>query len=145
MITYKQFLEEALKRSGKTIEFIRLHHGSDKESIESIKKSGPKASKEGSEGPGHYVTPSRKKAEKYAEIVSTQRNKEPGVVSYRVQRKSINTTSEIPKKIHQNKKTTKEKPVIKNTKTGHAAMDPDYASRTMIRNPSPIIRRKKKK
>ena len=68
MKTYKQFLEEAKKR----ISFVRLHHGSDEDSVKSIKKSGPRPSSKGSEGPGHYVTPDKKKAEKYAEFTIWQ-------------------------------------------------------------------------
>ena len=143
-ITFSQFLEEAFKRTGRRISFVRLHHGSDEDSVKSIKKTGPRPSPQGSEGPGHYVTPDRKKAEKYAEFTSKQRKKKPAVVSYRVQRKSITKTDTIPKGLTSQQRTTKEKPVVQNTRTGHVAMDSDYANRAMIRNPPPIIRRKRR-
>lgn len=143
MKTYKEFISEALKRSGKRIEFVRLHHGSDEDSVKSIKKTGPKPSPKGSEGPGHYVTPQKDKAEKYAEFTSKQRKKKPAVVSYRVSKKRIATTDNIPKGLTAQRKTTSEKPVMRNTRTGHVAMDPEYANKTMIRNPQPTIRRKK--
>lgn len=57
MKTYSEFIAEANKRR---IRFISLHHGSDVDSIESIKKSGPRASTKGSQGPGHYVTTDEK-------------------------------------------------------------------------------------
>lgn len=141
--TYSQFLDEAFKRTGKTISFVKLHHGSDEDSVKSIKKTGPKPSPKGSEGPGHYVTPDRRKAEKYAEFTSKQRKKKPAVVSYRVQKKSITKTDTIPKGLTSQQKTTKQKPVVQNTRTGHVAMDADYANKRMIRNPSPTIRRRK--
>jgi hypothetical protein len=144
MITYNQFLEEAFKRTGKRIGFVTFSHGSDEDSIKSIKKSGPKPSSKGSEGPGHYVTSDRKKASQYAEFTAKARGKKPGVVSYRVSSKAIQRTSDIPKGLTSQVKTTKAKPVVKNTRTGHSVMDPDYANRTMIQNPQPIIQRKKK-
>lgn len=137
---YAEFITEADKR----IQMIRLHHGSDKDSVASIKKSGPRPSPTGSEGPGHYVTPDKKKANKYAEFTSNQRKKKPAVVSYRVPKKSISKTDTIPKGLTSQKKTTAEKPVVRNTRTGHVAMDSDYANKRMIRKTEPIIRRKKK-
>jgi hypothetical protein len=141
--TYSQFLDEAFKRTGKTIAFKVLHHGSDEDSVKSIKRTGPKPSPKGSEGPGHYVTPDRKKAEKYAEFTSKQRKKKPAVVSYRVSSKKVSKTDTIPKGLTDKKKTTSEKPVVQNTKTGHVAMDADYANKRMIRNPAPTIRKRK--
>ena len=143
MITYREFIAEAYKRTGKKISFVRLHHGSDEDSVKSIKKSGPRPSPKGSEGPGHYVTPDKKKAEKYAEFTSKSRKKKPAVVSYRVQKKKITKTDSIPKGLTSQKKTTSEKPVVQNTRTGHVAMDADYANKKMIRKTDPIIRRKK--
>ncbi len=140
MKSYKEFITEADKR----IQLIRLHHGSDEDSVASIKKSGPRPSPKGSEGPGHYVTPDKKKANKYAEFTSNQRKKKPAVVSYRVPKKSISKTDTIPKGLTSQKKTTAEKPVVRNTRTGHVAMDSDYANKRMIRKTEPIIRRKKK-
>jgi len=143
MITYREFIAEAYKRTGKKISFVRLHHGSDEDSVKSIKKSGPRPSPKGSEGPGHYVTPDKNKAEKYAEFTSKSRKKKPAVVSYRVQKKKITKTDSIPKGLTSQKKTTSEKPVVQNTRTGHVAMDADYANKKMIRKTDPIIRRKK--
>lgn len=143
MITYREFIAEAYKRTGKKISFVRLHHGSDEDSVKSIKKSGPRPSPKGSEGPGHYVTPDKKKAEKYAEFTSKSRKKKPAVVSYRVQKKKITKTDTIPKGLTSQKKTTSEKPVVQNTRTGHVAMDADYANKKMIRKTDPIIRRKR--
>jgi len=143
MITYREFIAEAYKRTGKKISFVRLHHGSDEDSVKSIKKSGPRPSPKGSEGPGHYVTPDKKKAEKYAEFTSKSRKKKPAVVSYRVQKKKITKTDTIPKGLTSQKKTTSEKPVVQNTRTGHVAMDADYANKKMIRKQEPVIRRKK--
>ena len=143
MITYQEFIAEAYKRTGKTISFLELHHGSDEDSVKSIKKSGPRPSPKGSEGPGHYVTPDKKKAKKYAEFTSKSRKKKPAVVSYRVQKKKITKTDSIPKGLTSQKKTTSEKPVVQNTRTGHVAMDADYANKKMIRKTYPIIRRKK--
>jgi len=143
MITYREFIAEAFKRTGKITSFVELHHGSDEDSVKSIKKSGPRPSPKGSEGPGHYVTPDKKKAEKYAEFTSKSRKKKPAVVSYRVQKKKITKTDSIPKGLTSQKKTTSEKPVVQNTRTGHVAMDADYANKKMIRKTDPIIRRKK--
>lgn len=140
MKTYSQFIEEAQKR----IKFGIYHHGSDEDSVKSIRRTGPRPSAQGSEGPGHYVTPDKKKAEKYAEFTSKQRNKSPGIVSYRVSTKKIAKTDTIPKGLTDKKKTTAEKPVVQNTRTGHVVMDADYANKRMIRNPAPVIRRKRK-
>lgn len=145
MKTYSQFIDEAFKRTGKTISFKILHHGSDEDSVKSIKASGPRPSPKGSEGPGHYVTPDRKKAEKYAEFTSKQRKKKPAVVSYRVSPKSITKTDSIPKGLTSQQKTTKQKPVVQNTRTGHVAMDADYANSRMIRKQKPVIRRSRVK
>jgi len=134
--TFSQFLEEATK----IISLKTFHHGSDEESVKSIKRKGPKPSPQGSEGPGHYVTPDREKAEKYAEFTSKQRNKKPAVVSYSVSTQSIQKTSDIPKGLTSKPKTSAEKPVVQNTRTGHVAMDADYANKRMIRNPQPIMR-----
>jgi len=137
MKTFSEFLDEATKR----ISLKTFHHGSDKDSVASIKNTGPKPSLQGSEGPGHYVTPDRKKAAKYAEFTSKQRNKKPAVVSYRVSTQSIQKTSDIPKGLTSKPKTSAEKPVVQNTRTGHVAMDANYANKRMIRNPQPIIRK----
>ena len=145
MKTYQQFLNEVFKRTGRKVGFKLMHHGSDEESVKSIKRSGPRPSSQGSEGPGHYVTPDRKKAEKYAEFTSKQRKKKPSVVSYRVSKEKVTQTSDIPKGLTSKPKTTKEKPVVQNTRTGHVAMDPEYANKRMIRNKPPTIRRKKYK
>jgi hypothetical protein len=120
-----------------------FYHGSDKDSVESIKKHGPKPSKEGSEGPGHYVTRDRKKAEKYAEFTSKQRGKTPAVVQYRVPDTKVQKVSDIPKGLTKQVKTTTTHPVIQNVRTGHAVIDPDVAKRTMITNPPPIIKKKR--
>ena len=137
MKTFSEFLDEATK----IIRFKTLHHGSDKDSVASIKSTGPKPSPQGSEGPGHYVTPDRKKAEKYAEFTSKQRNKKPAVVSYRVSTQNIQKTSDIPKGLTSKPKTSVEKPVIQNTRTGHVAMNAEYANKRMIRNPQPVIKK----
>ena len=137
MRTFSEFLEEATRR----ISLKTFHHGSDKDSVASIKDTGPRPSPKGSEGPGHYVTPDRKKAAKYAEFTSKQRNKKPAVVSYRVSTQSIQKTSDIPKGLTSKLKTSKDKPVVQNTRTGHVAMDAAYANKRMIRNPQPIIRK----
>jgi len=139
MKTFSEFLDEATKR----ISLKTFHHGSDKDSVTSIKRTGPKPSPQGSEGPGHYVTPDKKKAAKYAEFTSKQRNKKPAVVSYRVSTQSIQKTSDIPKKLSSQSQTTPKKPVIQNTRTGHVVMDAEYANKRMIRNPQPVIKRKR--
>lgn len=144
MKSYQEFINEAFQRTGKKITFVRLHHGSDEESIKSIKKSGPKESSKGSQGPGHYVTTDSGKAKKYAEFTSKNRNKKPGVVSYLVSKKSIRQTSEIPKGLTDKRQTDKDHPVVQNTKTGHSVIDAEYANRKMIRNPQPIIRKPKR-
>lgn len=141
MKTYSQFIAEAQKR----LTFRIFTHGSDKESISSIKKTGPKPSPAGSEGPAHYATPSSDKAGKYASLVSRQRNSTPATVSYRVPVNRIATTTNIPKGVTSKKKTTPENPVVHNTVTSHVAMEPEYANRTMIRNPPPTIKAKKSK
>jgi len=139
MKTFSQFIVEAEKR----LKFKKYVHGSDKESISSIKKMGPKPSPQGSEGPGHYATPDPKKAQKYAAFVSKQRNSTPATVSYRVPVGRVSTTTDIPRGVTSKKKTTSEKPVVHNQKTGHVAMDSKYANKTMIRNSSPTIKRKR--
>ena len=133
-------LEEARKR----ITFKRLHHGTDVDSAKSIMKDGPKPSSKGSEGPGHYVTGDRKKARKYAEFTSKQRGKKPAVVSYLVPKKSVSTTDNIPKGVTDKKKTTKDKPVIQNTKTGHVAMDSNYAKKHRSNQQGRIFVKRKK-
>lgn len=143
MKTYSQFLEEALKRTGKRIGFVRLHHGTDDESAKSIRQHGPRPSPQGSQGPGHYVTTNRKKASQYATFTSGQRKKKPSVVTYRVSSKAIQKTSEIPKGLTNKPQTSSQKPVVRNVRTGHSVIDPEYAKGKMIRNPEPIIRRKR--
>lgn len=154
MKTFTQFLEEARRvtpiRTGnkpnRRIGFVTLHHGTDEKSAESIKKTGPKPSPQGSEGPGHYVTPNRKKADKYAGFTSKSRGQKPGRVSYRVSTSSVERTSDIPKGLTDKPKTTKKKPVVQNTRTGHVVMEPEYANKKMIRGDRPpIIVRKRKK
>ena len=144
MKTYSQFIEESFKRTGRRIGFVSLYHGSDEDSVKSIKSTGPKPSSKGSQGPGHYVTTDRDKANKYAEFTSKQRNKKPSTVEYRVSSKSIKKTSEIPKGLTDEPQTTTKNPVVRNVRTGHSVIDPSHASKTMVRNPQPIIRRKKK-
>jgi hypothetical protein len=141
MKTFSQFITEAEQR----LKFKKYVHGSDKESIASIKKIGPKPSSQGSEGPGHYATPDSKKAQKYAAFVSKQRNSTPATVSYRVPAGRVSTTTDIPRGVTSKNKTTSEKPVVHNKKTGHVAMDSEYANKTMIRNPSPTIKKTKTK
>jgi hypothetical protein len=140
MKTFSQFIIEAEQR----LSFKKYVHGSDKESIASIKKTGPKPSPKGSEGPGHYATPDAEKARKYASFVSKQRNSTPATVSYRVPTKRVSITTDIPKGVTSQKKTTSQKPVVHNKKTGHVAMDPEYANKTMIRNSSPTIRARRR-
>jgi len=135
MKTYSQFITEAQKR----LKFKEYIHGSDEKSISSIKRTGPKPSSKGSEGPGHYATPDRKKARQYASFVSKQRNGKPATVSYKVPASRVAVTSNIPKGVTSQKKTTSEKPVVHNKVTGHVAMDSDYANKKMVRNPSPTI------
>jgi hypothetical protein len=144
MKTYSEFIEEAFKRTGKRIGFVSLYHGSDEDSTKSIKNTGPKPSPKGSQGPGHYVTTDRKKASQYADFTSKQRGKKPGVVTYRVSSKKIRKTSEIPKGLTDKPQTTSEKPVVRNVRTGHSVMDPSYAKERMVKNPAPIITRKKR-
>lgn len=141
MKTYSEFIAEANKRR---IRFISLHHGSDVDSIESIKKSGPRGSTKGSQGPGHYVTTDEKKARQYAAFTSKQRGKKPAIVTYRVTPEKIQKTSEIPKGLTDKTQTSKSKPVVQNVRTGHSVMDPDFARKRMVKNPLPIIRRKRK-
>lgn len=140
MKTFQQFLDEAKKTR---IRFVTMHHGTDVKAAESIKKSGPKPSPEGSEGPGHYVTPSKKKASQYSEFTSKQRKSKPAVVSYRFSPSKIQRTSEIPKGLTKQSKTTQQKPVYQNVRTGHVVMDPEYANRKMLRTPRPFIRKPK--
>ena len=47
MKTYKDFITEAFKRTGKKIEFVRLHHGTSPEAADKIKKSGFSGGREG--------------------------------------------------------------------------------------------------
>ena len=137
MRTFSEFLEEATRR----ISLKTFHHGSDVDSVASIKSTGPRSSPQGSEGPGHYVTPDSKKAIQYSKFTSQQRGKKPAVVSYKVPTTSIQKTSDIPKGLTSKPKTSAEKPVVQNTRTGHVAMDAAYANKRMIRNPQPIIRK----
>lgn len=138
MRTYREFITEARKR----IKFNIFHHGSDRDSIQSIRSSGPRPSQQGSEGPGHYVTPDRKKAEKYSQFTSKQRKKEPGVVSYRVSPNKIMRVDTIPKGLTNQTKTTDKHPVVLNTRTGHAVMNPEYAKKAMIKPKPGVIRRR---
>jgi hypothetical protein len=133
--TFREFLEESAKRR---LSFTKLHHGSDSDSIQSIRKSGPKSSKEGSQGPGHYVTPNVSKSRKYAEFTSRQRGKKPSVVSYRVPTSKITKVDDIPKKLTKEPQVSSEKPVVHNTRTGHAVIDSDYAKNKII-TPKPVI------
>lgn len=140
MKTYTQFIAEARQR----IALTRLHHGSDRASIESIRRSGPKSSKEGSQGPGHYVTPDETKARKYAEFTSKQRGKEPSVVSYLVPSNRITRVDTIPRKLTKEPQVSITTPIIHNTRTGHAVIDTNYAKNRIVK-PSSIIRAKNKK
>ena len=60
-------------------------------------------------------------------------------------KKKITNTENIPKGLTATRKTTDEKPIVRNRRTGHVVIDPEYANRKMIRNPQPIIRPSKKK
>jgi hypothetical protein len=135
MKTFDQFIEESARRR---LSFARLYHGTDGDSAKSIRMSGPKSSKEGSQGPGHYVTPDSVKARKYAEFTSKQRGKKPSVVSYRVPPPKITRVDDIPKKLTTEPQVSSTTPVIYNTKTGHAVIDSDYA-KTKIIQQKPII------
>jgi hypothetical protein len=145
MKTYSEFLEEAFQRTGKRIGFVQLHHGSDEHSVSSIKQIGPRPSAQGSQGPGHYVTTDKGKATKYAEFTSKGRGKKPAVVSYRVPSTRVQKTSEIPKGLTNKPQTNSEKPVVRNVRTGHSVIDPEYAKGKIIHNPQPVIARKRKK
>lgn len=136
MKTFTQFLEEAEHR----LRFKLYHHGTDTPSAASIRRTGPRPSPQGSQGPGHYVTSDITKARKYARF----KGENPAVVSYRVPKKRVQTTAEIPKKLTDRPQTTPEKPVVQNVRTGHSVMDPKHAERTMIRKVTPVIRRKSK-
>jgi hypothetical protein len=133
--TFREFLEESAKRR---LSFTKLHHGSDSDSIKSIRKSGPKSSKEGSQGPGHYVTPDASKSRKYAEFTSRQRGKKPSVVSYRVPSHKITRVDHIPKKLTKEPQVSSKTPVVHNTRTGHAVIDSDYAKNKII-SQKPVI------
>lgn len=133
--TFREFLEESAKRR---LSFTKLHHGSDSDSIQSIRKSGPKSSKEGSQGPGHYVTPDASKSRKYAEFTSKQRGKKPSVVSYRVPSHKITKVDAIPKKLTKEPQVSSKTPVVHNTRTGHAVIDSDYAKNKIISQKSVI-------
>ena len=145
MKTYSEFLEEAFQRTGKRIGFVNLHHGSDEDSVSSIKQTGPRPSTQGSQGPGHYVTTDKGKATKYAEFTSKGRGKKPAVVSYRVPSTKVQKTSEIPKKLTDKPQTSRQTPVVRNVRTGHSVIDPEYAKGKIVHNPKPVIIRKKKK
>jgi len=133
--TLREFLEESARRR---LSFTRFHHGSDSDSIKSIQKSGPKSSREGSQGPGHYVTPDQSKARKYAEFTSKQRGKKPAVVSYRVSSDKITKVDDIPKKLSTEPQVSSKKPVVHNTRTGHAVVDSDYAKGKIIKSNSTV-------
>jgi hypothetical protein len=140
--TLREFLEESARRR---LSFTRFHHGSDSDSIKSIRKSGPKSSREGSQGPGHYVTPDQSKARKYAEFTSKQRGKKPAVVSYRVSSDKITKVDDIPKKLSAEPQVSSKKPVVHNTRTGHAVVDSDYAKGKIIKSNSTVGAKGKEK
>jgi hypothetical protein len=143
MKTYQEFITEALQRSKQIKKFNIFHHGSTDSAIRGIRASGPKPSKEGSEGPGHYVTPSKEKAEKYSIFTAKQRGDRPKTISYRVSPQRIQRVDTIPKGLTSDVRTTPEKPVVHNVRTGHAVMDPEFAKRAMIKPQPGVIRRKK--
>lgn len=141
MKTYSQFIAEAEKR----IKFTRFTRGTTKTRDNESKKTG-KLSKTsfGTLGPGHYVTHDRKKASKYAEINAKQRNDKPAVVHYRVPSKKVHDVRGIPRgTTTKNPETPNGKTVIRNKQSGHSVITQN-AEKYRIKNPQPIIRRKRK-
>ena len=141
MKTYSQFIEEAEKR----LKFTRFTRGTTKTRDNESKKTGKLSRTSfGTLGPGHYVTHSKKKAEKYAEINAKQRNDKPAVVHYRVPSKKVHDVDGIPKgTTTKNPETPKGKTVIRNKRSGHSVITQN-AEKYRIKNPEPVIRRKRK-
>lgn len=143
MKTYSEFILEAAK---KRLRFTRFTRGTTKSRDEESKKTGKLSRTSfGTLGPGHYVTHDRKKAAKYAEINAKQRKDKPAVVHYRVPSHKVHDVDGIPKgTTTENPKTPKGKTVIRNKRSGHSVITQD-AERYRIKNPSPVIRKVKKK
>lgn len=136
-------IEEALRRSGKTIEFQRFYHGTTVPTADRFKKK-VKGSLEGSIGAGHYLTPDSKKAKKYADFKGKERQQTPSVLAYRVPKKKVEKIDEIPKKLTRDQRVSGGK-VIQNIRTGHAVIKPEDADRMMVRQSSTIRRPRRAK
>lgn len=123
MKTYKDFITEAFKRTGKKIEFIRLHHGTSPESAEKIKKSGFTG---GREGEVHTST-----NPKTARGFGARYSDKPKNITMLVPKKSIKNE---PEKGAKAVKTRGQRHTDQFGRRHYSvAMNPEYASRKIIK------------
>lgn len=167
MKTYSEFLEEASKR----IVGSTRYHGTSKSRADSIKSGGFKGGK-GILGFGVYSTPSKKDAKFHAKRQSADSNDKPEVIqlrSFRTKKKKHhihgrNMYDKLPSKDPLKKDVRKRiedraqahlkkgKDVTvtnftdkKGKATGKEVIQtPERATKDIVHNPSPIIRRKNK-
>jgi len=123
MKTYKDFITEAFKRTGKKIEFVRLHHGTSPESAEKIKKSGFSG---GREGEVHTST-----NPKTARGFGARYSDKPKNITMLVPKKSIKNEPEKGAKAVRTKGQRHTDQFGR--KHVSVAMDPEYASRKIIK------------
>jgi hypothetical protein len=123
MKTYKDFITEAFKRTGKKIEFIRLHHGTSPESAEKIKKSDFTG---GREGEVHTST-----NPKTARGFGARYSDKPKNITMLVPKKSIKNE---PEKGAKAVKTRGQRHTDQFGRRHYSvAMNPEYASRKIIK------------
>jgi hypothetical protein len=128
MKTYKDFITEAFKRTGKKIEFVRLHHGTSPEAADKIKKSGFSGGREG-------------------EVHTSTNPKTARGFGARYSDKPRNVTMLVPKKSIK-KEPEKDAKAVKTKGQRHTdefgrrhysvAMDPKYASSKIVKQDGKI-------
>ena len=171
MKSYKEFITEALKRTGKKIKVSTTYHGTTQSRADSIKKDGFKST-DGRLGSGVYSTPSKKDASFHAKRHSTDSDK-PAIIQMKSVSSKKNThkihgrnmydrsKSKDPSKRDVSKrikdraqahlKRGKSVKVINTTDkegktTGSEVIQsPEKATKSIVKNPSPIIRKRKNK
>ena len=123
MKSYKEFISEALKRTGKKIEFVRLHHGTSPEAADKIKKSGFTG---GEHGEVHTST-----NPKTARAFGARYTKKPRNVTMLVPKKSI---KKEPEKGAKAVKTQGQRHTDDFGRRHYSvAMDPEYASSKIVK------------
>ncbi len=166
---YAEFITEALKRTGKKIKVSTAYHGTTQSRSDSIKKDGFKST-DGRLGSGVYSTPSRKDANFHAQRHSTDSDK-PAIIQMKSVSSKENTHTihgrnmydkskskdpikkDVAKRIKDRaqahlKKGKSVKVINTTDKKGKVTgseviQSSDKATKSIVKNPSPIIRKRK--